>query len=127
MVTPEVALLLNVVSLVLAWLTVVWFLCAGFLYGGRGIIRGPRIINTLWRWLKWPALVSIMTNIPVDILVGNEVTWLNRAGMAINLCMWWVYRNAGDDDPMDKLKKKLKEKVAEIEGRLVVVPEGASA
>ncbi len=84
----------------------------------------PRV-NSLWRWCKWPALASVVLEIPSQLLLGEKVGMWDYLACVFNLLIWWFYRNVGDDDPMNKLRKKLKEKVAEIGGKLTIVPAGA--
>jgi hypothetical protein len=59
---------------------------------------------------------------------GGLTAW-SYAGLGFNLLSWWLwYRSGGgdDDDRWKRRKKKLAEKVAEVRGRLQVVPAGAS-
>ncbi len=85
----------------------------------------PPTLNGWWRWTKWPALCFGLLSIPLQILMHEDIGMWDHLGSLLNLAIWWMYRNAGDDDPMDKLRKKFKEKVAEIGGKLVIVPSGA--
>ena len=76
---------------------------------------------TIWQWTKWPALAYVILNPIQDIMTGQTGVFdALLSGLAA--VMWWELRNAGDDDLKKKLKKFLKETVAQIEGKLVVVP-----
>lgn len=78
--------------------------------------------NLLWYWCKWPALAYLITDPVFDILLDGELSWFSALLDAFSIWVWWSYRNHGDDDDYKKLKKKLKESVKAINGKLVVVP-----
>ncbi len=84
----------------------------------------PAVINVLWYWSKWPALAFLAIG-PIAVVVGGDFSLGYAYTAVINAVLWWVSRNIGDDEDHKKLKKKLKDKVAELSGRLVVVPETA--
>ncbi len=105
----------------------VYFFSCGFLRHHTVMRKRPisaaRRANTIWRWTKWPSLVHIIANIPLNIYCyGHRPDIWDWFFLTINLMLWYSYRNMGDDDPMDKLKDKITEKVKEINGRLVLVP-----
>lgn len=116
-----------IASMVLSVSSTVYLVSGLVLTGGKRHLRPvPRIWNHLWRWTKWPALVAVLTDIPVKVITGSSpINPVDYLALLIGLYLWWRYRNAGDDDPWDKLKDAIKEKVAEIHGKLVVVPAGA--
>ncbi len=121
---------LMVVDVLLAASAVAYFFSAGYLMMHKHIhSRQPSsapMVNNIWRWTKWPALVSILCDIPMIIFVYEKQPdmwdWLL---LLFHLGFWYVYRNMGDDDPMNKLKDKITEKVKELNGRLVLVPASA--
>jgi len=81
----------------------------------------PGWAPTLVGMLKWPALMCYVWNWASD-LADPEAGMLNHAVGVLNLVVWWLYRNDGDDDWKKKMKKKLAEKVTRVGARLVVVP-----
>lgn len=83
------------------------------------------VANLLWYWTKWPALASAPLELVVEILLGEPLDWWDYLSFLATVVIWWMYRNDGDDEDHKKLKKKLGEKVADIGGKLVVIPEPA--
>ncbi len=81
-----------------------------------------RTLNFLWRWSKWPALVWVIMEVPFQIMLREDINGWDYLYVVLSLWIWWFYRNSGDDDPWDRLKDKVTEKVEEVRGRLVVVP-----
>lgn len=80
-----------------------------------------------WWLVKWPALAYTPFSITADIAAGDNVSFLAALLFLANLTAWWWLRTAGDDDTLNKLKKKMTEKVTEVAGRLTVVPVRAQA
>ncbi len=106
------------------WL--VWLFISLLMRLGKHLDRQvPGWANTVWAVLKWPALVSTGVMFICNVLedpdgVGRFFT------LALQVANWWWYRNEGDDDDFwRKTKRRLTEKVAEIDGRLSVVPNNA--
>ena len=59
--------------------------------------------------------------------IATEPSFWNYLFFAIALGCWWLYRHDKDDDDRWKRRgQKLADKVAEVGGRLQVVPAGAS-
>jgi hypothetical protein len=84
--------------------------------------KGPTgVFNTIWKWSKWPAFTHLFVNPVADVICGN-LRWWCPFIYAINVAVWWVLRNAGDDDWSKKVRKKLTETVKQLGTRLVVVP-----
>lgn len=81
--------------------------------------------NTLWTWTKWPALGFCIAYLIANVLLNHHQHWWDTALTLSNFFFWWNNKDKGDDDFTRKLKKACKEKVAEIGGKLVVVPEAA--
>lgn len=81
--------------------------------------------NTCWRWTKWPALVSIVYIPAWTLLRNDKLTPVDALVFCFACWAWWIYRDAGDDDPMNKLKDSAREAVRVLHGRLVVVPQNA--
>lgn len=80
-------------------------------------------MNLVWLWSKWPALAYIILNPFFHLLLGEKMNFWFWLFEGLSLFNWWYYKDMGDDDDWKKLKKKVKEKVAAIGGKLVVVPE----
>lgn len=80
-----------------------------------------------WWLVKWPALAYTPFSVTADIISGDDVSFLAALLFLANLVAWWWLRAAGDDDTLNKLKKKMTEKVIEVQGRLVTVPAGEPA
>lgn len=85
-----------------------------------GVIR--KVFTFIWRWSKWPGLVYIIVDIPLQIFLREKIDGWDYLLTLMSVIVWWYYRNHGDDDPWDKIKKKAKETVQRFRGRLVVVP-----
>lgn len=123
--------------MVTQWVTllmmVLWGCEMAYIFSGVWLITETALkkchhnkrINGIWRWSKWPALAYTLGDIPMQIIIGEKVGMFDYLSFGLNLWIWYFYRNAGDDDPMNKLRKKITEKVAEIGGKLVLVPAGA--
>lgn len=82
----------------------------------------------LWlrRELKPFALPSVVLTSALDFPAGDGDV-LSGAVFAVNLVLWWVYReDEDDDDRWKRRREKLASKVAEVGGRLQVVPASAS-
>lgn len=83
-----------------------------------------RWMNSLWYWCKWPALAFLILDPFFHLVLGQKMDvwyWLFEA---LGFYNWYSYKDAGDDDDeWKKTVKKAKEKVAQIGGKLTVVPE----
>jgi hypothetical protein len=103
------------------------YLYSSMALGIRKVMGLPRwpLANLLWYWSKWPALVFIYLSPIIVLLQKGELNWWTAPSVAMSTVAWWLYRNEGDDDDHKKLKKKLKEKVHVLGGKLVVIPEPA--
>lgn len=101
-----------------------WFYLA-FVWSGmllkikRHLVQS--VWNTIWRWTKWPAFAGLFIQPWSDFAFDNH-HWYSPLAYVLNAVVWWSLRNAGDDDISKKLKKKLKEKIEAINGKLVVIP-----
>jgi hypothetical protein len=90
---------------------------------GRSV---PEPLRTIRAELKPFALPLLLT----DQLPGiaTEPSFWKYLFFAIGLYCWWAYRSDEDDDDRWKRRKqKLADKVAEVGGRLQVVPAGGAA
>jgi hypothetical protein len=89
--------------------------------------RSPlrRALNVVWLITKWPALVYLLTDPVFHLMLGHKLDAVWWFGELLGLWNWWHYRNIGDDDDWQKLKKKVKEKIAVLGSKLVVIPEPA--
>ena len=57
----------------------------------------------------------------------RQLDWSDGLTLALNLLLVWMYhKDEDDDDRWKRRRKKLVERVAEVGGRLQVVPQGAS-
>lgn len=83
--------------------------------------KKPAWLNFIWYVTKWPALGYICA-MPVIEAFADTLDWKTSASFAVNLAIWYLNRNAGDDDDYKKWKKRVQSKVTEVKGRLVVVP-----
>ncbi len=86
--------------------------------------RRPAAANLIWYWCKYPALTYLVLG-PVSMHIFADFGIIDTVSWAACDFLWWVCRDAGDDEDHKKLKKKLKDKVTELHGRLVIVPETA--
>ncbi len=117
----------------LASIAVIFFGFSWYLWQGCSwilfilkVLGKPRwsTANLIWYWTKWPALIYCFI-VPIYSITTDQFGPWDAFSFAVSLVVWWYWRNIGDDDDHKKLKKKLGEKVKELQGRLVVVPEPA--
>ena len=103
------------------------YIFAGLALMLRRVWGQPRwpLANLLWYWAKWPALVSVFFSPISTLMVKGKLGFWDFFNVALCFYIWWTYRDYGDDDDHKKLKKKLKDKVHAVGGKLVVVPEPA--
>lgn len=85
---------------------------------------GPR---ALWlrRTLKWPALLGVITFTTGGMLLNHTFFGLDFWTGLLFLAFWWRFRNYGDDEPPKTDRKRVRARIKQIGGRLVVVPEAA--
>lgn len=77
----------------------------------------------VWKATKWPALLFVVTHPILDFVFSREPPdhW-DAIHWGWSAVCWWVCRDAGDDDLKKWLKKKLKDTVQRVGGKLVIVP-----
>jgi hypothetical protein len=93
------------------------------LHGG-GSRRGVAVwLNRVWLYTKYPALVGVFAQPVFTVVLGEKLDMWDWAACAAGFLVWVMNRDVGDDDWKKKFKKKLKEKIAVIQGKLVVVPQ----
>jgi hypothetical protein len=85
----------------------------------------PWLLNTVWKWAKWPAFGWLLANPVLTIVLVGHLAWYDDLTFLINIWIWYAYRDAGDDDLTKKMKKKAKEIVQQVGGKLVIVPQAA--
>ena len=84
----------------------------------------PAALRTIRAELKPFALPFLLVGQAPD-LIGDPDFW-DYLFFAIALYCWWMYRSDEDDDDRWKRRKqRLADKVAEVGGRLTIVPAGA--
>jgi hypothetical protein len=89
---------------------------------GRMFLRTPDLVNRIrselhpFRWL-----FAIGMTVCKAVEEGHTDPW-RLAGMGFDLIMCWFFRHDDDDDRWKRRLKDAGEKVAELAGRLVVVP-----
>ncbi len=109
--------LLEVIWSVYIYTGLCLILCRAIFWGGW-----PRVIcSVCWRCSKWPALAAAVVEPVLLSFVYDDGPFASALVIAIRLALWWMYRNAGDDDDTKKLKKMLTETVERLRGKLVVV------
>lgn len=107
------------------WTTYLW---SGMFMTMNRIFRPDRqigLLNTCWKWCKWPAFVSLFAIPVLQILTSDDIGFWDYAVWLMNIWLWYSHKDSGDDDLTKKFRDKVKEVVAEVQGRLVVVPQGA--
>jgi hypothetical protein len=127
MVSDGMTSVLQIIDGVLSGLYLV-YLWSGMALMFRKTMGAPRwpLANLTWYWSKWPAFVSIYFSPVATFLIKEELSWWTLFSVVFNTCVWWFYKDLGDDDDHKKLKKKVKEKVRAVGGKLVVIiPEPA--
>lgn len=93
--------------------------------GYPGDLKGIRIINTVWRVTEYPALVYVIFSPALWAIVDHSSGFWMLLASLLNALAWIFYKDAGDDDWKKRLKRKAKEVVRAVRGRLVVVPQEA--
>src|SRR5688572_9486949 len=69
----------------------------------------------------------LVGHVASSIRAGEPFDPLRLASLAMNLVVWWMYRHGDDDDDRwRRRRKQVAAKVAEVAGRLQVVPQGTS-
>lgn len=92
-------------------------------------IRRPEADRSALRWLHNElrpfALPALVLSQVADILAGHHQGVIGNIVFAINVVNWWLIRRDrhDDDDRWQRRRDRLAGKVAEVDGRLVVVPE----
>lgn len=125
MLNPTTAMVVSVIDVILAIMFNAFIYSAITIHAAKHRNRRIPLANLVWYWCKWPALAHILSTSILSVLIDGHLTWW-RAGLNIlNGFLWWAYRDTGDDNDHKKLRKKLKEKVTQVSGRLVVVPQPA--
>lgn len=89
--------------------------------------RARGAANRMWWLTKWPALAGLGI-IWFDGVDAGVTPTYNAIFLLIGSAIWWMVRNAGDDDFRKRRREALHARVAAIAGRLtiVAVPEGAN-
>ncbi len=84
---------------------------------------GGESAKRIWFYTKWPALVAVVAlGIAAKLLTDDDAV-PEHLPLMLGLFSWWLGHDAGDDeDEWKKLKKKAREKVRVVAGRLAVVP-----
>lgn len=85
----------------------------------------PTVVNTAWTWAKWPAFCWLVANPVLTVLLNGHLGWADDITFLINVWIWYAYKDSGDDDLTKKIKKKAKEIVQQVGGKLVIVPQAA--
>lgn len=80
------------------------------------------VVTRVWSGFRPLYLPAVGTNVACSLADGDE-----PAGTAImlvvHLLAWWVYKDLGDhDDRWKRRQEKLAARVAQVGGRLTVVP-----
>jgi heme/copper-type cytochrome/quinol oxidase subunit 2 len=137
MFSPETRLIILLIADITSWSFTLYIFSAVFLVLGKTFgklrtatgkqKRAPmhRCANFVWWLTKWPALVDLILEPFFHIALSEKMDVWFWVFEVMGFYNWWVYRDAGDDDDYKKLKKKLKENVKVLKGKLVVVPEPA--
>lgn len=120
--------LLFLIYTTLSWLFICYLFSGLFLRMAHELGRDrSRVINLIWKWSKWPSLAYVVSAPLLDVLNHNEQHWYSSLLYVWNGVVWWLYRDMGDDDDFKKLGKRIKEKVAQMGNKLVVIPAPAGA
>ncbi|GAA2562085.1 hypothetical protein GCM10010435_37540 [Winogradskya consettensis] len=99
------------------------YLLSGFVLrecrGGDGVdVR--LLAYSFWFSTKWPALAELLLR-PLWDVTHDELRWWSPLVYALAAWRWWCAKDDGDDISK-RFRRKLHEVVAEVRGRLVVVP-----
>jgi hypothetical protein len=117
--------LLDFAALLAWWLYIFpsqWLRISRLLWPG---VERP-IALRLRRELKPIALPSLVLMSALDFPTGDG-GFMSGVAFGLNLMLWWAYRDDPDDDDRWKRRREqLAAKVAEVGGRLQVVPVRAS-
>lgn len=75
------------------------------------------------RALKWPALAGILLFTTGSMTLTGKLFGLEFWVGLLFLTFWWVFRNYGDDQTPPEDRKRVRARIKQIGGRLVIVPE----
>lgn len=81
--------------------------------------------NLVWKYSKPWAFIGTFAIPALVVLVDGHLSGSHYFDFVVNLGALYLFKDSGDDDFTKKLKKKLKEKVEVLKGKLIVVPEAA--
>lgn len=126
MLSPEMQLVVSLIAVILASLSNVYtFACVLMVVTRLYGLKVP-LVNLLWYWSKWPALAYVIFYLPFIFVLDGQLRWFHGLLWAALTFLWWYCKDLGDDEDHKQLKKKMKEKVIEVRGKLVVVAEPAA-
>lgn len=119
---------LNVLMILFGWVENIFTISAILLllhkqFAVLGAAR-PHV-NWLWKVTKWPMIVGTYATPVMTVIVDGSLNWAQIVHFGISLLFWHCFKDIGDDDFTKKLKDKVKEKVQQFRGKLIVVPETA--
>lgn len=117
---------LNLISILFVICQGTFNLCSFYLSLAKAYgfskLRWP---NTLWKWTKWPTIVGIYSQPVISVLLNGKLGWVDLFAFVMGIFAWHINKDLGDDDDFKRKFKKVKEKIVEQAGKLVVVPEPA--
>lgn len=103
-----------------------------WMFSGLAIVLAQRLgrepfekVRTVYHELRPFYLVLVLGNTVAWLLYGDSHP-VDYFTMAMELLIWFLMRDVDDDDRWKRRRKRLTERVAEVGGRLTVVPGGAS-
>src|SRR4051812_49595657 len=102
-----------------------WAPAAAFLFIYKRLnVPAPDVAYGYWRVLKWPALAGIISFWITDLLLLHERMSSDVFLFALFLGYWICLRNVGHDkNQKKKTEPRVRARLKQIGGRLVVVPE----
>lgn len=117
---------------VVGWWVFTMWLWASMFVGIVGIFRPDALVVTVMRAIRAEcrpfALPGMLLAYMAQAFQDGGLTTWGYVGLGFNLLSWWMWYRSDkdDDDRWKRRRKKLAAKVAEVGGRLQVVPAGAS-
>lgn len=113
---------IGLLAILSSWIYMAWVLLSMLLTIVKSTGRSAPRLNTAWTWLKWPAFTNIFISPVATVVFMGHLGFWDCALIVLNAVTWYYMKDSGDDDLGKKLKKKLTEIVASVNGKLVVVP-----
>lgn len=121
-------IMLTIVSFSLFMTFMVWAPAAAILYIYRRLRFAPsERAHFYWRVLKWPALAGILAIWATGLVDQYQLISPDLFFYGLFLAYWITFRNAGRDDNHHTEPRRVRARLKQVGGRLVIVSETTTA